>query len=90
VTAPTPGRIVHYCLTSADAAAFNRFGAANRMQEGDILPALIVRVWSDHTVNLRVFADGPAGADQWMTSRERGDQIEGVPVPGRWLWPERV
>ena len=35
-----------------------------------VLPAIIVRVWDDGKVNLKVFTDGRE--DVWVTSVERG------------------
>lgn len=78
---PTVGRIVQYTLTEADARSLNAFGG-NAHAEGDIYPALIVRVWSEETVQLQVFGDGPA-AMLWATSRTAADSSEA----GRWHWP---
>lgn len=89
---PSVGRIVHYTLTEADAAAlFTNAGDAfiNPVREGSVLPAVVTAVFGDNpqgTANLRVLADGPA--DLWATSRYRSDS--GEPEPGRWNWPPRV
>ena len=58
--------------------------AGNRVAEGQIFPALIVRVWDDaaNGVNLKVFLDG--NDDLWATSRKEGDDV------GTWHWPERT
>ena len=56
----------------------------NHADEGDVYPAIVVRVWEDSTVtcNLRVLLDGTDL--YWATSREQGEG------PSRWAWPERV
>lgn len=80
---PTIGRIVHYRLNQDDA---NLLGGNSR--KGDIVPAIVVRVWSDECVNLKVFGDGPT--DAWKTSstllnETRKNETED---PG-WFWPAR-
>jgi len=69
---PTIGRIVIYESTP------NEFSGGNDM--GGPVPAMIVRVWSDDCVNLKVFTDGPTC--EWRTSILRGALI------GQWRWPE--
>ncbi|MGW1252525.1 hypothetical protein [Streptomyces sp. NPDC002535] len=56
----------------------------NRAEEGDVFPAMIVRVWNESTVtvNAQVFLDGTDVL--WATSRAEGTE------PGTWAWPERV
>ncbi|MCX4993862.1 hypothetical protein [Streptomyces longwoodensis] len=56
----------------------------NRVEEGDVFPAMIVRVWHESTVtvNAQVFLDGTDVL--WATSRAEGTE------PGTWAWPERV
>lgn len=56
----------------------------NRAAEGDLCPAMIVRVWNPDSpaVNLQVFLDG--NDTFWATSRTDGDG------PFHWVWPERV
>jgi hypothetical protein len=56
----------------------------NWAAEGDVYPALIVRVWEEAqvTVNAQVFLDG--NDVFWTTSRPKGN------TPGTWAWPERV
>lgn len=87
---PSIGRIVHYTLSREDAARITdrrrqqqplAFG--NPVSEGDAFPAVIVRLWDDDTVNLRVWLDGTD--DLWATSRPVGDYI-----PGTWSWPART
>jgi hypothetical protein len=86
---PTLGRIVHYRLNAGDVAAIDRnvpHAGANRnhVREGEVYPALVVRVFdpSVTTANLVVQLDGLA--QYWATSRTEGDE------PGHWSWPPRV
>lgn len=94
---PTVGRIVHYRFSRQDAdyvnsrrmdANFNTPGsehalhAGNNTVEGQVLPAVIVRVWDDGSVNLHILLDGTDA--YWATSRREGDE------PGTWCWPERA
>jgi hypothetical protein len=72
---PTIGRIVVYVVPKLDYPNTNTNNATE-------LPAVIVRVWSDTCVNLKVLNDGEV--DIWRTSSTWGDQ------PGQWRWPERV
>jgi hypothetical protein len=46
----------------------------------DVLPAVVVAVWTPDCVNLKVFTDGPT--DVWKTSILQGDH------PGMWQWGE--
>ena len=77
---PTIGRIVLYKTEVSDMfkmeAAKQINGGCNRAK---VLPAVVVAVWSDNCVNLRVIADG--NLDLWKTSVVQGDQ------PGQWNWP---
>ena len=88
---PSPGRIVHYTLTAGDAASIEtgrrHYGGrvGNHVTEGDVLPAMIVRVWSNNpesACNLQVHCDGTDTL--WATSRKEGEG------PGTWAWPPRV
>jgi hypothetical protein len=96
---PSVGRIVHYQLTESDAEAINRrradFAASppantgfqahvgNRAEEGQVLPAMVVRTFGgDAAINLQVQLDGTD--TYWATSRSEGDR------PGGWIWPPRV
>jgi hypothetical protein len=56
----------------------------NWAAEGDMFPAMVVRVWDESTVtvNLQVFLDG--NDVHWATSSAEGNE------PGTWAWPERV
>ena len=54
----------------------------NPTRPGDILPAIIVRVWDDGSINAQVLLDGELTL--WVTSRHFGDN------GGTWRWPERA
>lgn len=72
---PSVGRIVHFVPQPGSPAAHN--GAS-------VVPAIIVRVWSDDMVNLKVFADGPE--DVWAGSVTYNEENKEY----SWHWPERV
>lgn len=86
---PTIGRIVHYTLSQLDAELIaskrgyaSMYGTridANVVNAGDVFPALIVRTFGGHQVNLRVMLDGDD--TYWACSRGLGDG------PGTWAWP---
>lgn len=76
---PTIGRIVHYKPSAERVDALHELGC----NHPEIMPAVIVAVWSDECVNLKVLVDGPA-ADMWVTSANRGDET------GQWNWPKIV
>lgn len=80
----TLGRVVLYTLSAQDADAINGTHSLKRntAREGDVYPAVVVRVWTAPLVNLQVWYDG-AGT-YWGTSRTEGDK------PGTWRWPPRV
>ncbi|WP_369042182.1 hypothetical protein [Streptomyces sp. Midd1] len=52
----------------------------NDVAEGQVFPAVIVRVWSGGSVNLQVLMDG--NDVFWATSRSEGED------PGKWTWPQ--
>lgn len=54
----------------------------NAVSEGDIFPAIVVRVWPEDRVNAQVFLDG--NDTFWATSKAPG------PDPGEWAWPPRA
>ena len=81
--APTPsvGRIVHYFPGVNDPAA-----CANGLAGSDPVAAVIVRVWSDSTLNLRLLLDCVSTGDGTpiKTSVQRRDllpEATGSPVP---------
>ena len=86
---PSIGRIVHYTLSENDATAIaNRrkdFGVniGNAVREGDVFPAVIVRVFeAAGSANLKVLLDGTD--DFWAGSVSEGEG------PRTWAWPPRV
>lgn len=88
---PSPGRVVQYVMAAGDVAqAVDASAKLNRPSEGDVLPAMIIRVWGevDETApcNLQVFLDG--NASYWATSRKQGPADD--PQPGQWFEPPRV
>lgn len=72
---PSIGRIVHYHPGPNDPEGV-------QSNHSPALPAVIVRVFSDTCVNLRILCDGPDVA--WKTSVCQGDGEY------QWSWPERV
>lgn len=77
---PTIGRIVHYVNPDS-------------MKPLCVLPAIIVRVWSDVRVNLQVFTDGTNSNTTgdpvvWATSSLFDDTES--PAAGTWHWPPKV
>lgn len=44
------------------------------------LPAIIVRIWSNDCVNLKIITDGTD--DIWQTSVPKGTEVN------QWQWPE--
>jgi len=78
---PTIGRIVIYNVSDEQKIAmensYKNTGKSCNVQSK--LPAIIVAVWSDIVVNLKVITDG--NEDLWITSVHQGDgQTE-------WNWP---
>ena len=72
---PTIGRIVHYFPTPRQ---LSEWGG----NQSSPLPAVVVKVWSDTCVNLKVLNDGPS--DHWVTSALNDEAMS----PG-WDWPKR-
>lgn len=81
---PTIGRIVIYNSTNeqlkAMESSYKNTGKSCNVQSK--LPAIIVAVWSDFMVNLKVITDGQD--DLWVTSSHYGTGA------GEWQWPEKV
>lgn len=67
---PVDGEMVYYTLGD------------DSSRSGEVRPAMVVRVWSEQTVNLLIFLDGDndkfVGADGWQS------------VPGHVLWKTSV
>lgn len=78
IMAPTLGRIVHYVPTAEERGQLNASG-----NNSEVLPAIIVGVWTPETVNLKVFTDGN-GPDIWATSVVYGEGER------TWSWPPRA
>jgi hypothetical protein len=83
---PTIGRIVNYYPTT-DEKEKMRVGATTNV--ADVLPALIVAVWTPTLINLQVFLDGMINKIGlfWVTSVNIVD--ERYTKEGRWEWPVR-
>lgn len=88
---PAVGRIVHFYPATNDTEA-----RTNGLQDGEPLPAVIVRAWKNADgevqshVNLKVFTDGEK--DIWRTSVELGTRVakpeDGhYPTVSYWEWP---
>jgi len=78
---PSIGRIVTYTCTEYDTAEQAKQSGVCNMQLK--LPAIIVAVWDDQCVNLKVIQDGSV-PDLWVTSAVKGDE------QGNWNWPVKV
>ncbi|TQE35462.1 hypothetical protein [Streptomyces ipomoeae] len=77
---PSLGRIV---LVAVDPAMNN--GA-------DTAPAVITRVWTGTSVNVRVLLDSD-GVPPWRTSLTHAETLDGLDDQARhrhWMWPPRV
>lgn len=68
---PTIGRIVIFNMPDYLKNAVNG-------NKADKLPAIIVAIWSETAVNLKVITDGQN--DLWVTSVSQGDG------PNQWNW----
>jgi hypothetical protein len=73
---PTIGRIVVYNTTEKEKEAMRTL--SSNVQ--DKLPAIVVAVWSDTCINVKVIVDGSM-PDIWRTSINLGE------APGNWSWP---
>jgi hypothetical protein len=80
-----PGRIVLYKLSQDDLDILIGLTQKdpdclfNNPQVGDIVPAIVVRVWPDGKFNGKAFLDGE---DLWISTVFEG------PEPGQFQWPE--
>lgn len=54
----------------------------NEVHEGDVVPMVVVRIWSPTTVNGQAFLDG--NDVLWVTSATEGTG------PHTWQWPPRA
>lgn len=88
------GQIVLYCVSEIEAnriedeaRPYDLRTGPNPLAEGTVLPAVIVATWSDgfnRYCNLRVFSNGPARSDLWVTSRMEERHTDAPPTPCRW------
>lgn len=77
---PSIGRIVIYKVTQSDKDLWREGNVkCHTTNIVDELPAMIVQVWSDTCVNLKVELDGLG--QMWKTSITEGD------LEGQWHWP---
>lgn len=76
---PTIGRIVHYYPSEYDNPE-----QWNRGEVGQPIAAVIVRVWSDECVNLRLLTD--CDYTPWKTSVVFNEECK----EASWSWPPRV
>lgn len=76
---PTIGRIVIYRFTDQEKELKDGKSPVNGADEA---PAMVVRVWGESCVNLKVILDGEGTL--WATSRNNGEGS------GNWRWPERA
>lgn len=81
---PTIGRVVLYRLANDDLddiinLAKDHGDQFDSPEIGDLVPAIIVKVYSDQKANLKVFLDGDA--DLWVMNVCEG------PEEGQWQWP---
>ena len=67
---PTIGRIVHFNVPE---------DMKPKVNWAEKLPAVIVRVWSNDCVNLKIITDGVE--DIWQTSVPKGTEVN------QWEWP---
>lgn len=88
---PTLGRIVNVRLSAHQVEAINERrnlhravgdDECNGVKEGQIVPAMVVAVWSHTCISVQMFLDGPD--TQWATSLHLGNEN------GNWHWPARV
>lgn len=78
---PTIGRTIMYNLGESDKKHLEALYKANQYGNiPDVAPAVIVAVWSDTCVNIKVHIDGPT-PDLWKTSVQQGDD------ESQWNWP---
>lgn len=79
---PTIGRIVHVIV--------------KKQETFKVIPAIIVNVWTDTCINVKVFHDGTNSSndyykcsfEEWLTSINL-DETEN-PQPNTWHWPPKV
>lgn len=65
---------------------FTRTGVTSDDGQSKTVPAIVVNVFSEELVNLRVFQDGPA-IPLWLTSVQRKDTLPDNSDASYWEWP---
>ena len=63
-------------MSAENSAQINRRRTINEAKEDQILPMVIVGIWSDNCVSGQVFLDG--NDSLWVTSAQQGNE------PGNW------
>lgn len=84
-TGRTPKATGEYMATTGPVPVTLYPKRGNFPQMGDVVPAIVVRVWETETpigINGQAFLDG--NDTLWIASASEGDN------PGQWCWPERV
>lgn len=79
---PTIGRVVIYNTTKEEQEKM-RSATNPGCNVHEKLPATVVAVWTEETVNLQVLLDGKINGEStiWKTSASKGDG------EGQWNWP---
>lgn len=78
------GHAVLHMKEHRDNATGTQIHVGNVLQPGEVLAAIVVRVFDDDlNVNLQVFLDG--NDTYWATSRGHSAETKGC-----WFWPPRV
>ena len=82
---PTIGRIVLYCLAQHDVDAITRLraqsgGQFNSVNPGDVFPAMVVQVYNENCINIKVQLDGTD--TYWATSVLVSEEAE----QGKFHW----
>lgn len=84
----TKGCIVNFSLSESSVSYITdiyenqvRLHRGNPVFVGELIPALVVKVNDDGSVNLRAYTDGTLTL--WVPEVHEGDE------PGTWSWPER-
>ena len=82
---PTIGRIVLYCLGQHDVDAITKLraqngGHFNSVNPGDVYPGMVVNVYNEDCINIKVQLDGTD--TYWATSRSVSEE----PEQGKFHW----
>ena len=74
-----------FVVDARSAQVMNNRGDGSEVNDGDVLPAMIVQVWDGNLVNLKVFRD--ADTDFWITSVSAETSTNTTRC---WRWQVRV